>query len=192
MEDFFREYEERHALESVSVGGVELRKGSRVLLWPRSGADIMDLALKGKVAFVEGLEQDYEERIYIAVTLEDDPGRDLGEDRFLGHRFFFSPEEVEPLDFEVTEVTAVTGAEYAALMARSSPQPGAEPTEASLALLQAISTGIAVLALATGGEAFRDRAEQVLTQLLTGPLNEQQRTGTGITHRSTDVREAPA
>ena len=69
---------------------------------------------------------------------------------------------------------------------------GAEPTEASLALLQATSTGIAVLALATGGEAFRDRAEQVLTQLLTGPLNEQHRTGTGITHRSTDVREAPA
>ena len=103
MEDFFREYEERPALESVVVGGVELKKGSRVLLWPRSGADIMDLALKGKVALVEGLEQDYEERIYIAVTLEDDPGRDLGEGRFLGHRFFFSPEEVEPLDFEVPD-----------------------------------------------------------------------------------------
>ena len=101
MEDFFREYEERPALESVSVGGVELRKGSRVLLWPRSGGDIMDLVLKGKVAFVEGLEQDYEERVYIAVTLEDDPGRDLGADRFLGHRFFFSPEEVEPLDFKI-------------------------------------------------------------------------------------------
>jgi len=101
VENFFREYEERPALESVVVGGVELRKGSRVLLWPRSGGDIMDLVLKGKVAFVEGLEQDYEERVYIAVTLEDDPGRDLGADRFLGHRFFFSPEEVEPLVFEV-------------------------------------------------------------------------------------------
>jgi hypothetical protein len=103
VEDFFREYEERPALESVTVGGVELRKGSLVLLWPRSGGDIMDLALKGKVAFVEGMEQDYENRVYIAVTLEDDPGRDLGEERFLGHRFFFSPEEVEPLDFEVPD-----------------------------------------------------------------------------------------
>ena len=103
MENFFRDYEERPALQSVPVGGVELKKGSRVLLWPRSGGDIMDMALKGKVAFVEGIEQDYEERIYIAVTLEDDPGRDLGEDRFLGHRFFFSPEEVEPLDFEVPD-----------------------------------------------------------------------------------------
>jgi hypothetical protein len=101
VEDFFREHEERPTLQSVVVGGVELEKGSRVLLWPRAGGDIMDLALKGKVAFVEGIEQDYEDRIYIAVTLEEDPGRDLGEDRFLGHRFFFSPEEVEPLDFEV-------------------------------------------------------------------------------------------
>jgi hypothetical protein len=101
VEDFFREHEERPALRSVAVGGVELEKGSRVLLWPGAGGDIMDLALKGKVAFVEGIEQDYEGRVYIAVTLEDDPGRDLGVDRFLGHRFFFSPEEVEPLDFEV-------------------------------------------------------------------------------------------
>ena len=103
MDDFFREYEERPALRSVVVRGVELAKGSRVLLWPRAGGDIMDLALKGKVAFVEGIEQDYEDRIYIAVTLEDDPGRDLGEDRFLGHRFYFSPEEIEPLDFEVPD-----------------------------------------------------------------------------------------
>ena len=100
MEDFFREHEERPTLDSVVVGGVELEKGSRVLLWPGAGGDIMDLALKGKVAFVEGIEQDYEERIYIAVTLEDDPGRDLGEERFLGHRFFFSSEEVAPLDLE--------------------------------------------------------------------------------------------
>jgi hypothetical protein len=103
VEDFFREHEERPALQSVVVKGVELAKGSRILLWPRAGGDIMDLALKGKVAFVEGIEQDYEDRIHIAVTLEDDPGRDLGEDRFLGHRFFFSPEEIEPLDFEVPD-----------------------------------------------------------------------------------------
>lgn len=101
MEDFFREHEERPALQSVVVGGVELQKGSRVLLWPRPGGDIMDIALKGKVAFVEGIEQDYEDKIHLAVTLEDDPGRDMGEDRILGHWFFFSPEEVEPLDFEI-------------------------------------------------------------------------------------------
>jgi hypothetical protein len=98
--DFFREQEGRPALQSVIVEGVELKKGSRVVLWPRSGGDIMDIALAGKVAFVEGIEQDYEDRIYIAVTLEDDPGRDLGDARILGHRLFFSPEEVVPLDLE--------------------------------------------------------------------------------------------
>jgi hypothetical protein len=98
--DFFRELEGRPTLESVTVAGVELSRGSRVLLWPRSGGDIMDIALAGKIAFVEDIEQDYEDRIYIAVTLEDDPGRELGRERIPGHRFFFSPGEVEPLDVE--------------------------------------------------------------------------------------------
>jgi hypothetical protein len=100
MEDFFREHEDRPKIQSLTVSGVEIEKGSRVLPWPRPGGDIMDLALKGKVAFVEEMDQDYEGKIYIAVTLEDDPGRDLGGDRILGHRFFFSPEEIEPLDVE--------------------------------------------------------------------------------------------
>jgi hypothetical protein len=98
--DFFREQEERPTLESLLVEGVELKKGNRVLLQPRAGGDIMDIALAGKVAFIEGIEQDFEDRIYLSVTLEDDPGRDLGGDRILGHRFFFSPEEVVPLDLE--------------------------------------------------------------------------------------------
>jgi hypothetical protein len=99
--DFFREQEGRPELQSVVVGGIELQKGSRVLLWPRSGRDTMDLALAGKAGFIESIEQDYEDRIQLAVTLEDDPGRELGQDRnVLGHRFFFSPEEVVPLEVE--------------------------------------------------------------------------------------------
>ena len=100
--DFFKEQEGRPELRSLDVEGVEIRKGSRVMLWPRAGGDIMDIALAGKVALVEGIEQDYEDRVYIAVTLEEDPGRDLGGDRILGHRFFFSPEEVVPLDSEAS------------------------------------------------------------------------------------------
>ena len=100
MEDFFRQHEDRPKRRSLTIGGVGIGKGNRVMLWPRAGGDIMDIALAGKVAFVEGIEQDYEDRIYIAVTLDDDPGRDLGGDRILGHRFFFSPEEVVPLDSE--------------------------------------------------------------------------------------------
>jgi hypothetical protein len=51
-----------------------------------------------QVALVESIEQDYEGRNHLAVVLEDDPGRDLGMLRQPGHRFFFSTEEVEPLE----------------------------------------------------------------------------------------------
>jgi hydrogenase maturation protease len=39
-----------------------------------------------------------EGNVKLAVTVEDDPGADLGALRQIGHRFFFGPEEVEPLD----------------------------------------------------------------------------------------------
>jgi hypothetical protein len=96
--DFFQDQEGRPELGSVVVDGVELTKGSRIMLWPRSGGDVMDIALAGKVAFIEAIEQDYEDKIHLSVTLEDDPGRDLGDAHILGHRFFFSPDEVVPLD----------------------------------------------------------------------------------------------
>jgi hydrogenase maturation protease len=88
---------ERPGPESVLVAGVELRRGSRVRLRPRAGADIFDVALAGRSAVVEGIEQDLEDNIQLSITVDDDPGRDLGEHRQPGHRFFFSPDEVEPL-----------------------------------------------------------------------------------------------
>jgi len=68
-----------------------------VRLKPKGGGDIFDLALAGKTAVIEAIEQDYEDKVHFAVVLEDDPGRDMGMLRQPGHRFFFSPEEVEPL-----------------------------------------------------------------------------------------------
>jgi hypothetical protein len=90
--------EEKTPLEAVSVGGTEVRTGDRVRLRPRAGGDIFDLALAGQIAIIESIEQDYEDKVHLAVVLEDDPGRDLGMLRQPGHRFFFSCEEVEPLD----------------------------------------------------------------------------------------------
>jgi hypothetical protein len=84
-------------LESVTVFGIAVKVGDRVRLWPQKTADIMDMALKGKVAVVEAIETDLENQVHLAVVMEDDPGRDLGMLRQPGHRFFFSPEEVEPL-----------------------------------------------------------------------------------------------
>jgi len=83
--------------ESVRVFGVELRAGDQVRLWPKAGADIMDLALAGKIATIEAIETDYEGRTHLAVVIDDDPGRDLGMLRQPGHRFFFSLAEVEPM-----------------------------------------------------------------------------------------------
>ena len=89
---------ENELLPRVIVDGVEVAKGSRVRLHPRPGGDILDLALAEKVAIVESIQQDFEDNVHIAVIVEDDPGRDLGEARQPGHRFFFSIAEVEPLD----------------------------------------------------------------------------------------------
>jgi hypothetical protein len=89
--------EEKTPIEHVLVSGVEIKTGTRVRLRPRAGGDIFDLALAGKVAIVESIEQDYEDKVHLAVVLEDDPGQDLGMLRQPGHRFFFSPGEVEPL-----------------------------------------------------------------------------------------------
>ena len=74
-----------------------LRAGDRVRLRPAGRADIMDLALDGKEATVVSIEEDLEGRRYVAVTVADDPGSDLGRAGFPGHRFFFRPEEVELL-----------------------------------------------------------------------------------------------
>jgi hypothetical protein len=87
--------EDKPALESVNVRGVEVRRNDRVLLHPKPGADMMDLAMDGRIAIVESIEQDYDGQILLAVVLEDDPGRDLGFLRQPGHRFFFYTGEIE-------------------------------------------------------------------------------------------------
>ncbi|HMF76891.1 MAG TPA: hypothetical protein VK604_14620 [Bryobacteraceae bacterium] len=76
---------------------LQFREGDRVRLHPRKKADIFDIALDGKIAIVESVERDFEDNIHLAVTVADDPGRDFGVARQIGHRFFFGPEEVELL-----------------------------------------------------------------------------------------------
>jgi hypothetical protein len=83
--------------ESVRVFGIELRVGDRVRLCPKKNADIMDLALAGKIAIIEAIEQDFEDHVQLAIVLDDDPGREFGMMRQPGHRFFFSPDEIEPV-----------------------------------------------------------------------------------------------
>jgi hydrogenase maturation protease len=88
---------ERPGPDAVTVDGVELRARSRVRLRPRAGGDVLDLALAGRTAVIEGIDQDLDGNVKLAVAVDDDPGRDLGLRRQPGHRFFFAPDEVEPL-----------------------------------------------------------------------------------------------
>jgi hypothetical protein len=86
--------EDKTLVDSVSIAGVDVRPGDRVRLEPNRRSDIFDLALAGKIAIIESIEQDYDGKIHFAVVVEDDPGKDIGILRQPGHRFFFDPEEV--------------------------------------------------------------------------------------------------
>ena len=52
MSDFWNEQATRGP-ESVLVGDVTVRKGSRVRLRPRAGGDVFDLALSDRLAVVD-------------------------------------------------------------------------------------------------------------------------------------------
>ena len=78
------------------VDGRVAQVGDAVRLHPAGRADAFDLLLDGKTARIEAIQEDYEGRVYLVVTLDDDPGRTQEDERVLpGHRFYFSPDEVE-------------------------------------------------------------------------------------------------
>ncbi|HMG87506.1 MAG TPA: hydrogenase maturation protease [Terracidiphilus sp.] len=81
----------------AEIDGILVNVGDRVRLRPKEGGDILDIALRGQIAIIESIEEDYEGAQHICVVVEDDPGRDLGMMRQPGHRFFFNPAEIEPL-----------------------------------------------------------------------------------------------
>ena len=101
--------EDKTVLDHLLIAGVEVRAGDRVRLMPRDGGDILDVALRGQIATIESIEQDYEGKEHVSVVLDDDPGRDLGLLRQPGHRFFFDAAEVEPLPPEEQKRKAQTG-----------------------------------------------------------------------------------
>jgi hypothetical protein len=82
------------SLHGARRGPPHVEPGTNVRLRPKGRADIFDTVLDGRRATVVGIERDLEGRVYVAVTIDDDPGKDLGA---FGHRFFFWPDEVELL-----------------------------------------------------------------------------------------------
>lgn len=101
----WRLLEDKAPAGSLSVAGVEVKPGDRVRLRPGKRGDVMDIALAGRTAMIESIEQDYEGKFHVCVVADDDPGRDIGIMRQPGHRFFFDPDEIEPLPPDQFEST---------------------------------------------------------------------------------------
>ncbi len=81
--------------QELTVSGSKLRRGSRVRLKPRGG-DILDDALIGRLAVVEEIDQDDAGTFHVTVSLEDQAW-DLAGARHPSTRFFFAPDELEPV-----------------------------------------------------------------------------------------------
>jgi hypothetical protein len=77
----------------ATAGGVRYRCGAKVVLRPDPERDPYDRMLNGRAATVERIYLDVDDRVHLAVSIDDDPGRDLMRDS--GRFHFFKPEEVE-------------------------------------------------------------------------------------------------
>jgi hypothetical protein len=93
-EEFFNPAQRR---DTAVVNGVTLKRGDRVRIRAKKRADVMDIALNGRIAIIEAVEEDVDKNVHFALVLEDDPGRDIGMMRYIGHRFFYAADEVEPV-----------------------------------------------------------------------------------------------
>ena len=79
-----------HELE---LGPKRVKLGDKVVLRPGTGGDVYDKMLHGRTATVERIYKGYDERVYLGVTVDDDPGQELL--RETGRYLFFFADEVE-------------------------------------------------------------------------------------------------
>jgi hypothetical protein len=81
---------EQHAV----LDGVRYERGDTVVLRPGTERDPFDRMLDGRRATIERIYVDYDDRVHIGVTVDDDPGQELM--RETGRYLFFFAGEVEP------------------------------------------------------------------------------------------------
>jgi hypothetical protein len=81
--------------DRATVDGVTFEKGAKLLLRPGTDRDVYDRMLDGRRATIERIYLDYDERVYLGVTVDDDPGQQLM--RETGRYLFFFAHEVETL-----------------------------------------------------------------------------------------------
>ena len=86
---------------AITIDGREVKAGTRVRLCPKTRrADAFDAVLDGKIGTIEVIHQDLENRIYLVVTVDEDPAYEQMKEQsriMPGHLFYFFPEEVELL-----------------------------------------------------------------------------------------------
>lgn len=79
--------------ERTTVDGVTFVRGETLILRPGTDRDPYDRMLDGRSATIERIYVDYDERVYLGVTVDDDPGQELM--RETGRYLFFFANEVE-------------------------------------------------------------------------------------------------
>ena len=79
----------------IAAAGTTVRLGDKIVLRPGTEGDVYDKILHGRTATVERIYRGYDERVYLGVTVDDDPGQDLL--RETGRFLFFFADEVEPV-----------------------------------------------------------------------------------------------
>jgi len=96
MQDPARQLDDIPGEEEVVIDDVAYRRGDKVLLRLGERDDPYDRILDGRVATLERIYYDYDDRLYFGVTVDDDPGQDLMRDT--GRFLFFFAGEVEAME----------------------------------------------------------------------------------------------
>lgn len=92
-------YSEKPGMAEVTVDGITYRQGDRVeIITGKRRTDATDIFFKGKTATIENILADYEDRIYFAVTFNDDPAQDIWQE--IGIYRFFQADEIKKFDDE--------------------------------------------------------------------------------------------
>jgi hypothetical protein len=86
----------RAGQDEAVIDGVTFRQGGKVIIRPAPEADLHARMLNGRTATIERIFTDYDGKIHLGVTVDDDPGQEMMREtgRYL---YFFAP-EVEVID----------------------------------------------------------------------------------------------
>jgi hypothetical protein len=81
----------RAGQDEAVIDGKTFRRGGKVIIRPKPDADLHARMLDGRTATIERIFTDYDGKMHLGVTVDDDPGQELMREtgRYL---FFFAPE----------------------------------------------------------------------------------------------------